>query len=202
LNLDQFYLRISSFFLGLTIISCATQQIVVETVGKSTVSLVEGTKLTEQGELVGPSPATIKLTDINGRVIKISAPGKLPQYLLITNVLGTETRAKLQLRNETPAAKDSSGGGPPAPASNQDKNLIFRTLLKAYQALSTDNYKSAIELSDKLKELAPEVAAPHIVKGITYLNMGQKSDALSEFNQAKAMDPSDLDIDKLIEAAN
>lgn len=71
--------------------------------------------------------------------------------------------------------------------------------MRAYEALSKGNSPLAIDLSNKLKEMNSNIAAPHIIEGLAQLKLGNKKEASSSFEKARSLDPSDADVTKLIE---
>jgi tetratricopeptide (TPR) repeat protein len=170
---------------------CATKKIKINTTEKSTVSLVDPKNLADSGQVIGPVPAEIEVNKIQGRIIKIAADGKLPGYLVVTDVLGVETNAFMTLI-DSPEEKP--------PEKKDDQNLIFRFLLNSYQSLTQRKFDEALKLGEKAEELSKEIAAPHIIKGLAYMGLGNRAQAMTSFRQAKTLDPGDTEIDKLIKA--
>ncbi len=198
---------------------CATKKISLATTEKATVSLVNPMRLDEVGEVLGEAPVTIATNQVGGRIIRVSAPGKVTQYIMISDLLGIETKATLSLQN-IPKEKEPAQQQPPQPQQQpqpqplpepkkesseagkggpKNLNLTHRLLLRAYQALSRQDYAMAQDLANKLSAVSPELAAPLIVKGLALMQEGRKDEARSVLTAAKALDPEDKDIDQLIE---
>ena len=64
--------------------------------------------------------------------------------------------------------------------------------------LDQGNTKSAVELAEQMIASDPDLAMPWVIKGLIKMDEGNKTDALSFFQRAKALDPGDAEIDKLI----
>lgn len=197
---------------------CATKKISLATTEKATVSLVNPMRLDEVGEVLGEAPVTIATNQVGGRIIRVSAPGKVTQYIMISDLLGVETKATLNLQDlpkeKEPAQQPQPQQQPQQPQPNPEPkkepsesgkagpknlNLTHRLLLRAYQALSRQDYAMAQDLANKLAAVSPELAAPLIVKGLALMQEGRKDEARSVLTAAKALDPEDKDIDQLIE---
>jgi hypothetical protein len=191
----------------LTLVGCATKRIEIATADPATVSLVNGNNLNEVGEVLGKTPVAIDLNTVKGRVVKVSSPGKVTQYLLVTDLLGDNTKASLRLKDEPKPPEGDSGGAAKDEDNKEenkktfdekDLNVAHRLLLRAYQALAARKHKTAIEISHKLSQIFPKTSAPHIVEGLALMETGQRDLARSSFIKAKAIDPEDKDIDVLI----
>src|SRR5690606_36983453 len=95
----------------------------------------------------------------------------------------------------------------PAPAEGEKDadnratlNRSLRLLMRAYQALARDDLDQALALAAESSKLEPEIAAPHIVQGIALMKQDKGGSARVAFAKAKALDPGDSDIDRLLNA--
>ena len=183
-------------FLFLTASSCVNKKLTIESSEKLTVSTVNSNALGGPGKALGTTPVTIALDTVQNEIIKIEGEGKLPQYIFITDLVGEETTANIDLLNDGQVAAD-----------DQDKevataNLTHRLLLQAYQALTKDDYTTAKKLATKITEIQPRIAAPLIIQGIAFMQEGNMREARASLQEAKALDPEDNDIDQLLKILN
>jgi hypothetical protein len=149
----------------------------------------------EAGEVVGPTPQKVPLAKLEGKVVRLSGAGKESQYWLFSHGASSAT-VKVKL-NAAAAAEDKSDKS----AKSVDINVTSRLLMKACGALHATDYKLARELSTKVSEVAPTLAAPYVVVGLSYLQEGSKADAKAAFSKAKALDPSDQELEQLLKLA-
>ncbi len=142
-------------------------------------------KLDEGGTLLGEAPVTVELDQIVGKVVRIEQPGKQSVYWIVTDAAGDQTEVSVSMFDDP----GSSGGS---------NNRVARLLMKSYQALSGKLYGPARELADQAATIDPELAAPHVIKGLSFYQEGNSAEARSAFMKAQALDPEDKDIDALL----
>ena len=182
--------------LGLLSQSCALtglRTITFRTDGQGTVSLVNWETLETNGEILGTTPVTVELDRIGENIVKITGPGKAPQFWVFEKMLGENLNARLVLTDV------------PVRTSNEDvqaldPNESHRLLMKEYKALAEGDLTLAKDLSAQHMTMQPKLAAPLIINGLACLQEGDKARAHTAFTKAKGLDPADKDIDKLIEA--
>lgn len=177
------------------IYGCAKNQARFESSDPAVVSLVSWNSLNSNGKVLGQTPVTVELGEIpSDQVIKISAPDRAPQFWVFTETYGDQLDVKLALAPIPEKTKLLES------QITVDQNESHRLLMKAYQALTAGNNDLAMRLSDQLSKLSPKLAAPFIVKGLAHLNLNQRGQAKTAFDQAKTLDPKDVDIDQLLKA--
>jgi hypothetical protein len=148
----------------------------------------------DAGEVVGDTPQKVPLAKLNGKVVRLSHAGKEAQYWLFSPVSGSKAAVKVKL-NPAPAAEDKSSD------RAVDANITSRLLIKACGALHAGDYKLARELAGKVSDVAPTLAAPYVLVGLSHLQEGRKADAKGALSKAKALDPSDQEVDELLKLA-
>ena len=62
------------------------------------------------------------------------------------------------------------------------------------------NFKSAGELAEQMIASDPDLAMPWLIKGLIKLDEGKKPEAVPFFQRAKALDPGDGEIDKILKS--
>ena len=188
-----------------TIPACASATLTFETEGPAEVSLVTFDHLDGAGKSLGRTPLTVEVDKVSGKAIKITQPGKLPVYWVVADVAGKTNVARVKLL-ETPQSQNTEAEAKKEPEEAKNPladikattNRVMRLLLRAYQALSGRRYQLASELADKASTIDPEIAAPHVIKGIALMQQGDQEGAKASLTKAKALDPEDLDIDELL----
>lgn len=83
--------------------------------------------------------------------------------------------------------------------SESQINELGKTLLKAMQAYHSQQRSEVLRLSALLERQFPSLSAPHILKGLLALDLGKRALAKQHFRRAKELDPSDIDITRLLE---
>lgn len=174
-------------------VSCANDSITFNANQKATMALVSLTDPSGEGQIVGELPSTVEVDKIEGKVIKISSEGYIPQYWIAKDFVAESTKINIALVPFDGKHKKSD--------KSASANEPFRLLLKAYGALSKGELQLGRELAAKLRDMDPTLAAPHLLIGIAYFNEGKKVEARSEFEKAFALDPEDLEIKKMIDAS-
>ena len=183
------------FFAIFSISSCATKVVNFKSEKKANVDLVSLDALDAAGEKLGETPVEVPIEKLQGKVVRVSAEGKTPQYWVFQETLGVRTEAQMKLLDEAKINAASGGEKDRKGATNR----AMRLLLSAYQALSTRDWETAQGLADKAGEIEPELSSPLIVQGIALMQQGKKADAKLVLAKAKALDPDDGNIDRLLE---
>ena len=203
--------------ISLTLLAgCASPQVTFATNEKATITLISIDKPTDTGEVIGDSPQTLDVDRLEGKMVKIGGAGIIPQYWVMRGLDGDKTKITLKL-DKVPKPpddkKDPKDNGPPnnkkQPGGGDDDdtkkskvvsdNLKYRLLMKAYTALSGHQFDMARGFADQLAKLDTRAAAPHVVDGIAFMQEGNKGAAKSALEKARALDPEDLEITKLID---
>lgn len=174
---------------GLLVVSgCATKTVTFTSNEKATLSLVAATNPDGQGQVLGDTPQTVSAEKIGNKVVKISGAEVHPQFWILSELPGGDTKVQLKLERKA------------ADQTKTNINLKYRMLMKAYKALADQNWALAKELSEELAKLEPEIAAPHIILGIALLRSGSAAEARNALEKARGFDPDDAEISKLIQA--
>lgn len=181
---------------SLSLSACATDSITFNASQKATLSLVSLSDPSGEGQILGELPSTIEVEKLEGKVVKINAEGFVPQYWIAKDFVADSTKVNIAL---TPL-EEGAGGKGGGSGKGGSSNLAFRILMKGYGAISKGDNKLGRELAEKLQEIDPTLAAPHILTGIAFFNEGKKSEAKTAFEKALALDPEDLEIKKMIDA--
>jgi hypothetical protein len=186
-------------FLAFLLGACSTTKTFkLATDGKAQVNLLSWDNLDQEGKFLGETPIDLKIDEIKGQVLKISQPNRKPQYWSIVTDDGSSIEANIKLLNTF----DSDGASTDLISDKTafgELNRQFRMALRAYEALAKGNNQLAIELSKKLENMNNNIAAPHIISGLAFLNLDDKEKAGVSFAKAKSLDPSDIDVSKLID---
>ena len=133
------------------------------------------------------NPGLFRPAESSGSFIRIQAPKRVPQSLYFI-----QSGAPNQIITVRRLAESNV---------TTNRNPPTRLILKAYQALSSNDNKLAREQASRASVLDQTLAAPHIITGLRYMNEKKKSEARVAFTKAKALDPEDEDIDVLIKMA-
>ena len=124
-------------------------------------------------------------------MLRVKSEGRADQNW----IFGTDDNGGVDLKIPLGAKIEEKSG-----ESSTDKdNRNMRLLMAAYSKLHSGQYEKSRELAGKLITIEPEISAPHIIIGLSYLKSGNKQKASASFSQAKTLDPSDNEIDRLIE---
>jgi len=160
-------------------------------------------KFDEVPEKLGASPTSVELSKLQGKMLRVSRGGKVLQHWIfpedsggsIEIVLGNNLEEQLSSPDEDPKKPTSEKLTSIEP---KDGNVIPRLLLQAYQALIEQDYARTRAVSEQIIGLSPQIAAPHILIGLSHLQEGDKKLARASFAKAKTLDPGDNSIDTLI----
>ncbi len=131
------------------------------------------------------NPYEVRGGELEGKAVKIDAPGKAAQYWFPPDESGNRVEVKV---NNLPNCMMGS----------VNPNRPLRLILKAYQALSSRDYALARDMADKATKIDPTLAGPHIIMGLTYFRQGDRKNANLAFNKARALDPEDQEIVQLL----
>lgn len=193
-----FVITVPSVLFALGVGSCATTKtITVSASDKATVTAVPLASPDDKGDLLGETPVTVNLNQLDGKVVRLNAPGKLPLYWVVTDVAGDSTEAKFNLQ-ENPLYRDKAGKSDAPIDRKTAMNRILRLLMQSYKALSAKDYALSKDLAKKAIDIDPELAAPLIIRGMALLKEGKVDEARAALSQAKALDPEDANIDQLL----
>jgi hypothetical protein len=168
--------------------SCASRTVTFSANEKASLNLVTPANTDGQGERIGEVPQTIPLERLTGKVLKVSGPGLLPQYWVLSKLPDGDTKIQLKLERR------------PDEGQKKNPNLSFRLLMKSYKALADKNYKLASELAIQLARVERDIAAPHIIHALSLIQQGQTKDAKVALEAARSFDPEDAEITKLLQA--
>lgn len=169
---------------------------------KTDMYLLDLKDLEGAGTLMGETPVEIEYDKVKGRAIRLERKNTDPQFWYFldndADAIRIETKLTAKPVSETNAAKaDKSATG----ETDTNSNTPYRLLMLSYVALSQNRLEDALQNSAQLEKIRPHIAAPHIIRGLTYLQQQNKTEALKSFEMAKSLDPSDASIDSLIGAA-
>jgi tetratricopeptide (TPR) repeat protein len=176
-------------------ISCATKVVTFKTEGPAKVALLTSGKLNIAEDPLGETPITVDLDRLTGKVVKISQPGKSTVFWVVSEAAGEVTEANISLVDVV-GGQAASGGA--QGETNSTKNSVLRLILKSYQALSGKRFDTARELADQAAAINPEIAAPHLLKGLAFFQEGKLDEARVALTKAQALDPEDKEIADLL----
>src|SRR5262249_22605371 len=155
-----------------------------------------------EGQKIGDTPVSVDLGKVNGKVLRVTQDKKIPEYWIVScDTRRDRLEAKLRLHDaptiEGPAIaqekkeekKDTSDKKEcekvPAAPSLSAINRSHRQLLRAYEALISEDAALARDLADQLAKDSPELAAPFIIIGLSYLQEGDRDQARRAFTKAE-----------------
>jgi hypothetical protein len=191
-------LAFGSIFAIFSVAGCATKVITFKTGGRSKVSTVSPNNLGEDGTLLGETPLSIGVDKLQGKIVKITQPGKQPVYWIMSATSGDITEANINLLDDPSTTLGNAQDAAGKVDAKASTNRILRLLMKAYQALSGRRFKAARELADQAAVIDPELAAPHIVRGLSFYQEGDAANATTALTKAQALDPEDKEIESLL----
>ena len=142
---------------------------------------------------LGETPLELELDPSTGKIFELSAPGKVSQYWVFPGE--GEMRARITL-SEAPVVDEKKLGRNDALDSLP---VYLRQLLKAHSALLNGEYLQAGTLAGELQQMRADLTPGFIIEGLAAYQKGQKERAQTAFLKAKALDPKDPEIDKLLE---
>jgi hypothetical protein len=188
----RLFVRFSRILFFCQICSCASSQYKISTDSPATVTILDQKRLQPLGK-PQKTPHMLDAEATTGKVIKVEAKGKIPQYWVFSAPKGDELHAQLKLSDLPPSNEGEV-------EKTRDANVSHRLLMKSYQAFATGDLEKAKTIATELKTVAPKIAAPSVILGLISLRQGDKNAARLLFEQAKALDPQDSDIEKLLNA--
>ncbi len=182
-------LSVSSF-------GCASKTLTLVSNEKANISLVDYDDQAGEGDLVGETPVAIEVDKLKRQYLRVWGEGLYPQFWVIKPLEDSKTEITLRMER-----KEESGQGDAA-GKIQEMNRSFRMLMRAYKALTAKDLETSREISKQINQLQPDLAAPHIITGLSFLAEGNKSKARAAFLKAKNLDPEDRDIEELLRLSN
>lgn len=147
---------------------------------------------------LGTTPTEIELKSLKGKMLKLTQPGRLPQYVFPfeTNSQKIELQLKLRTLGEVPEIHEEKD-------SIIDPNITHRLLMQSYDALTTEgDLAKALTLANELMTLSKRLASPRVIRGLVFLQRGETAKARREFQTARDLDPQDPRITTLLDAAS
>jgi hypothetical protein len=174
--------------------SCATASIMIQTDTPARVEEITGDPK-EAGTFRGETPLALNRTNDKTTLLRLSAIGRDSVYVVTSCGQANETRLNIKLPTMLLSPALNGKDGPVT------INKALRVLLKAYQALSQKDTATARLLAKQVSDMAPGLAAPHIVAGIAALQAGDRAEAAASFARAQSIDPEDRELDALIRSA-
>lgn len=158
-------------------------------------------------ENIGETPMTIDPKQLEGKFLKVTAEGRIPQIIVFTTLLGGETQLSVNLATfepeEDPNKDKDKDDKPKDDKDGEDKgaslNTIMRMLMKSYQLLANNDAAGAEQSAQDLLKIKADLSSPHIIIGLAKFKRGEKSAAYASFQTAKSLDPDDKEIDRLLE---
>ncbi len=129
--------------------------------------------------------AKIRVSKLSGKAVKISSTGKSSFFWLLPKTKNGNTQIRIKKL-------------PSCETHEENRNRPIRFLLKAYQALYSNDFNTAIKMSETASSFDPLLAAPHIISGLSYLKQKKIPEAKTAFLKAQALDPEDKEIEVLL----
>ena len=176
------------------LMSCQASEIRITYKGNATVEIVEPNNLNAKGKVLPKSPILLDSELLVNKAIKFSRGKAKPLYwYFLSNEAGI---TKLSIDLDDP----SIFGIEQAKETKSNNNFTHRLLLSSYHALSLNDYELARKLSDTISSVDPTLAAPYIIKSLSYLREGNKNLARTALARANELDPDDGNIKRLMES--
>ena len=190
------------FILSCLFTSCATKLVTFKSDIPAKVSVSSFEAKGAQDEPLGDTPYSTELSKIDGRVVKLSADGKAPAYWFVYQATADNTEIVTKLPELGTWNNGDSSGSAVGQLSNkqasQSSNRILRLTLRSYQALASREFQVARELAEQVSTLNSTLAAPHVIRGLSFMQEGQMKEARAALQRAKTLDPDDADIDSIM----
>jgi hypothetical protein len=112
----------------------------------------------------------VKVTDeVEGKMVKLSAPGRVTEYWIFPDFPSDDTKVKIALKPDLCSSKMTG--------ETQDPNKPYRLLLGSYKALLEEDYAGAKEQAKVFQSLYPGIAAPVILEGLAEMKEGNRDEA-------------------------
>lgn len=142
----------------------------------------------DKGEVLKAN-TPLNVDDLKDKMVEISFKDKPPYYWVMYQPSSGDITVKVDSPNFLKVAEKNTFRNP---------NILPRLVFMSLRALDRRDFKSANELADQIITTNPEIAIPWVIKGLVKLDEGKKPDAIASFQRAKALDPSDAEIDKIL----
>lgn len=157
------------------------------------VRLIELQDGKSSGEQIGALPQSLTLEQVQGKQISIEKSGYESQNYVFLPELGDANALTVELK---PKEAGQSQVGLP------EKKLVDASLLllKAYQALSNNQYQAAIDISKQSQQVKETGPGPTIIESIALWRLGKNSDALERLQASKTIYPQVGELETLIQA--
>ncbi|MBC7659188.1 MAG: hypothetical protein H7249_05715 [Chitinophagaceae bacterium] len=189
----------------ITLVACATPKLTLSSDHTAEVTSLNYSKgIPSKRTNLGKTPLTLDKKSVEGMILEIKAADSKAFDLYIPRTDGVENTINVELEKEaviskTEAEKDGSSEKKPTEIDHRQAiNRIMRVLFKSTQALYENNTTAAIELANQAMSMDPNIASPHILRGLAELQSGRTQDAQGSFAKAKALDPENTDVDAFI----
>jgi hypothetical protein len=170
------------------VIGCSTtQQLVLTTVEPAQASLVDPRSPDQVEKDLGKTPVELSSDEFRGKLVKLSQPGKLPQYVvpLLMDAPRSEVQIKLRTIREVPDIRADLTKG-------VDTNLTHRLLMESMEAMLVGNdITGALQKAEQLVNLDGSIASAFVMIGLCRLQLGETDAARQAFERANQLDPSD-----------
>ena len=142
----------------------------------------------DKGEILKPN-TPMSVDDLKDKMVEISFKDKAPYYWVMYQPSSGDITVKVDSPDFLKAPDKNAMRNP---------NILPRLVFMSLRALDRRDFKAANEFADQMIATNPEVAIPWVIKGLVRLDEGKKTDAIASFQRAKALDPGDGEIDKIL----
>ena len=167
--------------------SCKTPTVTFQADTGTGIALKKLGDFSDLGEEIGiNSPQS--MDKFKGKMVQVSS-SELPSSYWI---FYPSPNGNLNIRLNDPSAAISKE------RSSTNPHFLPRLVFMCARALDSGNKALAIQLADQMTSIYPHIATPWIIKGLIRSADGNASEAKAFFSRAKALDPSDKELDKLI----
>lgn len=175
--------------------SCSTPQTLKISADEATnIDIVETRTPDRLVKKIGTTPSEVKVADLKGNMIKLTRPGKLPQFVYAFDLAQGKNEIQVKLRsiNNVPEVQAKAD-------TVIDANLLHNMLLDAYEAINVaSDLKKAETIADEMIKLDETIASPRLIKALVFLQKGDTNNARIQARLAKSLDPSNSRIDLLL----
>lgn len=172
--------------------ACATKTLTLVSNEKANISLVDYDDQAGEGDLVGETPTAVEVDKLKRQYIRVWGEGLYPQFWVVKPLDDAKTEITLRLERKEDTGQND------AATRLAELNRSFRMMMRAYKALTAKDLETSREISKQINQLQPDIAAPHIITGLSFLAEGNKAKARAAFLKAKNLDPEDRDIEELL----
>jgi hypothetical protein len=177
--------------------SCSSSQSLKVTANETVaVSLVSTKSPDRIVDRFGNSPVEIKIDKLPGNMLKLTKPGKLPQFIYPIQLSDglNEIQVNLRQLSKIPEVQAFT-------ASKVDPNLIQKMLLDAYEAINIDgDLEKAETIADEMIALDKNTFSPRLIKALIYLQKGDTKNAKIQAELAQSLYPSNYRVNQILEA--